>query len=72
MEAPILIPPNWQMEFHVHIDASLFVVSARLAHNPIGKYDQPTIYASRVLDKIEQNYTTIEIEALTLVYALQV
>jgi hypothetical protein len=31
MGAPILIPPNWQMEFHVHTDASLLVVGAMLA-----------------------------------------
>ncbi len=30
-EALILIPPNWQMEFHVHMDASLLVVGAMLA-----------------------------------------
>jgi len=41
-----------------------------LAHNPIGKYDQPIVYASRLLNKIEHNYTTIEIEALIMVYAL--
>jgi hypothetical protein len=31
MEAPILILPNWQMEFHVHTDASLLAVGAMLA-----------------------------------------
>jgi hypothetical protein len=51
MEAPILIPPNWQLEFHVHTNASLFVVSAMLAHNPTCKYDQPIVYASRLLNK---------------------
>jgi hypothetical protein len=70
MEAPIMIPPNWQMEFHVHIDESLLVVSAMLAHNPIGKYDQLIVYASRLLNKIEQNYTTTETKALALVYVL--
>jgi hypothetical protein len=39
MEAPILIPPNWQLEFHVHIYASLLEVGAMLAQNPIGKYN---------------------------------
>jgi hypothetical protein len=58
MEALILIPPNWQLEFHVHIDSSLLVVGAMLAHNPIGKYDQPAIYVSRLFNRVEQNYTT--------------
>jgi hypothetical protein len=45
MEAPILIPPNWQLEFHVHTNASMSVVGAIMAQNPIGKYDQPIVYA---------------------------
>jgi len=28
IETPILISQNWQVEFHVHIDASLLVVGA--------------------------------------------
>jgi hypothetical protein len=39
MEAPILIPPNWQLEFHVHTYASLLAVGVMLAQNPAGKYD---------------------------------
>jgi hypothetical protein len=35
MDAPILIGPRWDMEFHVHIDASSSVVGAMLAQNPI-------------------------------------
>jgi len=38
METPILIPPNWQLEFHVHIDAYLLEVGAMLAYNPTSKY----------------------------------
>jgi len=52
LEASILIPQNWQLEFHVHTHASLLVVGAMLAHNPIGKYDQP-VYASTLLNKVE-------------------
>jgi hypothetical protein len=42
MEA-ILIPLNWQLQFHVHINASLLAMGAMLAQNPISKYDQPII-----------------------------
>jgi hypothetical protein len=35
MDAPILIAPRWDMEFHVHIDASNLVVGAMFVHNPI-------------------------------------
>jgi hypothetical protein len=41
-----------------------------LAHNPIGKYDKPTVYASRLLNKENKNNITIEKEALAMVYAL--
>jgi hypothetical protein len=41
-----------------------------LTHNPTGKYDQPIVYAFRLFNKIEHNYTTIEREALVMVYAL--
>ncbi len=58
MEALILIPPNWQLEFHVHTNASLLVIGAMLAQNPTGNYDQPIGYASRLLNKAQQNYTT--------------
>jgi hypothetical protein len=70
METPILIPPNWQLEFHVHIDASLLVVGAMLAQNPTRTYDQPIIYAFRLLNKIKHNYTTTYRKPLAMVYVL--
>jgi len=33
VEAPILISPNWDVEFHVHTNASLLAVGAMLAQN---------------------------------------
>jgi hypothetical protein len=70
METSIVIPPNWQLEFHVHTNASLLAIGEMLAHNPIGKYDQPIVYASRMFNKVKQNYSTTKREALTMVYAL--
>jgi hypothetical protein len=46
-----LISPNWQVEFHVHIDASLLDVGAMLFHNVTGKSDQQVVYDSRLLNK---------------------
>jgi hypothetical protein len=34
MEAPILIPQNWKLEFDVHTNASLLAMGAMLAKNP--------------------------------------
>jgi hypothetical protein len=39
----ILIPLSWQLEFHVHTNASLLAMGAMLAQNPIGKYNKPII-----------------------------
>lgn len=58
-------------EFHVHTDASNIAVGAMLAQNPTGKCDQPIMYASRLLNTAERNYTRTEREALAMVYALQ-
>jgi len=67
MEALILIPPNWYLEFHVHTNASLLVIGAILAQNLISKYDQFIVYASRLLNKIEHNYTTTNRKTLAMV-----
>ncbi len=54
----------------MHIDASLLVIGAILAQNPIGKYDQPIVYAFKLFNKVEHNYITTEREALAMVFAL--
>jgi len=60
MEAPILIPPNWWLKFHVHTYAFLLALGAMLAQNPTSKYDQPIVYASRLINKTKQNYIIID------------
>ncbi len=61
---------NWQLEFHVHTNAPLLAIGAIFTQNPTRKYDQPIVYASRLLNKANQNYTTREREALAMVYVL--
>jgi hypothetical protein len=39
-------------------------------HNITRKNDQLVVYASKLLNKVEQNYSTIEREALAMVFAL--
>jgi hypothetical protein len=70
IEAPILISPNWQVEFHVHRDASLLTIGIMLFHNLTRKSDQLVVYASRLLNKIEQNYSTTKRKVLVLVFVL--
>ncbi len=54
----------------MHTNASLLAIGAMLTQNPTSKYDQPIVYASKLLNKVEKNYATIEREALALVYVL--
>ncbi len=54
----------------MHRDASLLAIGAMLAQNPTSKYDQPIVYAFRLLNKTTHNYTTTNKEALAMIYAL--
>jgi hypothetical protein len=69
--SPILVYPNWQVEFHVHIDASRISLGAILVQPGEGNLDHPIYFASRKLSQAERNYTTTEREGLEMVYALQ-
>ncbi len=54
IEASILISPNWQVEFHVHTNASLLTMGAMLSQNVTWKSDQPIVYASRLMNKTKK------------------
>ena len=71
VEAPILRFPNWSIKFHVHIDALGLAIGAILTQPGDNGMDYPIIYSSRKLNKAECNYSTIEREALGMVFALQ-
>lgn len=58
------------MDFHIHTDASDIAVGAMLVQNPTVNIDQPIAYVSRLLNKAEKNYITIEKEAFAMVYAI--
>jgi hypothetical protein len=42
----VFIVPNWIKEFHVHIDASNYVIGTMLAQNPNDTIDKPISYAN--------------------------
>jgi hypothetical protein len=62
--------PNWDVKFHVHTNASLLLVGAMLAQNLIGKHDQHVVYAFKLPNNAKINYSTIEREALGIVFVL--
>ena len=69
--SPILRALDWNKVFHVHIDASNFVIGCILAQPGEHNMDFPISYASRQLNSTEKNYTTTEQEGLTMVYAVK-
>ncbi len=69
IEAPILISPNWHVEFHVHTYASLLTMGVMLFQNVTRKSDQLVVYVSKLLNRAEKNYSTIEKEALIMVFS---
>jgi len=56
------------VEFHVHIDASLLTMGAMLSQNVTRKNDQPIVYDYKLWNRGKQNYSTIEREALAMVF----
>ena len=70
-QTPILVPPNWVKEFHVHADASMTAVGVVLCQAGEDKLDHPIYYASRNLSDAERNYTTTEKECLSMVFAIE-
>ena len=69
--APILVHPNWEKKFHVHIDASSIALGAVRAQPGDTSADHPVYFASHKLSTAEWNYTTTERVALEMVYSLQ-
>ena len=69
--ALILVFPDWEKEFHVHVDASSIALGALLAQEGEGYIDHAITFSSQKLSTTKRNYTTTEREGLAMVYALQ-
>ena len=66
---PILKFPDFEKPFLIMTDASNYAIGAVLSQNDKNGKDHPIAYASRSLKSHEKNYSTIEREALALVFA---
>jgi len=69
--APILRSPDWNVIFHVHMNASGFATGSIMTQPREHKMDYPIYFSTRQLKKVEQNYTTTEREGLAMIYNCQ-
>ena len=69
-KAPIVQPPQWDLPFHVFVDASDVAIGAVLMQARVPDWFRPVYYASRRLSAAEKNYSVTEREALGMVYAV--
>ncbi|GJY26854.1 reverse transcriptase domain-containing protein [Tanacetum coccineum] len=63
-----MIKPDWSLPFEIMYDASDYAVGAVLEQRK-DKHFQPIHYASKTMNKAQENYTTIEKELLAVVFA---
>ena len=74
IERPVLRLPNLDKDFILRTDASNVGLGAILLQAEEGSGPEPRLfpiaYASRKLSKAEQNYATVELECLALVWAV--
>ena len=50
---PILVFPDWEKTFHVHVDASTIVLGAILVQPGAGELDHPIAFSSRKMSELE-------------------
>ena len=67
-EAPVVKPPIWTKYFYVFVDASDIAIGSVLMQHTEPKWYCPMYYVTQKLSKVERNYSTIEREALGMVY----
>jgi hypothetical protein len=68
---PILVFPDWEKTFHVHVDASTIALGSIMEQPGAGGLNHPISFSRRKLSESEKNYNTTERECLAMVYALQ-
>ena len=71
VSALILIPPNWEDDFDVYVDASNATIESILSQKIEDKHDHPIYFASRQLNAAEKNYSVTEREALGMIFSVK-
>ncbi|GAU34191.1 hypothetical protein TSUD_162920 [Trifolium subterraneum] len=69
--APIIIAPDWTLNFELMCDASDYAVVGAVLGQRKNKIFHAIHYASKVLNDAQINYATTEKELLAIVYALE-
>lgn len=67
----ILVYPDKNKGFHVHINSFGITLGAILAQPGEGNLDHPIYFASRKLSTTKKKYTNTEQEALAMMYSLK-
>ncbi|GJU22200.1 reverse transcriptase domain-containing protein [Tanacetum coccineum] len=63
--APVIIAPDWNLDFELMCDASDYAVGTVLGQR-IDKKFRPIYYASKTMNDAQEHYTTIEKELLAV------
>jgi hypothetical protein len=71
VSAPILVPPNWDKDFDVYVDASNVAIGSILSQKDDSQHDHPIYFGSRQLNVAEKNYSVTEREALGMIFSFQ-
>ena len=69
-KAPIVQPPQWDLPFHVFVDASDVAIGSVLMQEKQERWYRLVFYASRGLSSAEKNYSVTEREALGMIYSV--
>jgi hypothetical protein len=69
---PCLLPPSWDLPFHVYCDASKVAVGSALCQ-PIGENQKVHLvaFSNKQLIVVERNYSTTEHECLAMVFSVK-